>query len=556
VNTETENAVPMSVFRGLSINAGRVLAPTCLYSAERHRRIIETPLVSPEEIDMNLGRFGKALKDCSGELDDISDRVAESIGRAEAEIFSTQKHIMNDPAVVEAIRDLIRGSKKNVEFAVDEVFGRFEKQFAGLANDYMKERAGDIAEVRRRLLDHLHDLRPGFLCKGQQHCSRGRDRIIVAEELTPHMIGNMDLEKVLGFVTEHGGLSSHAAIMARSLGVPAVSGVRGVFNQVRCGDRMLVDGDSGVVYLNPDRETAARITRVAMVRSTDVCALESPAGTQVMANVSIIEDAEAARKVNADGIGLVRTEMLFFQENLLLNEEEQYRRYSTIVEAMQDKPVTFRLLDVGGDKPLPYVHVEEEANPYLGWRGARFLLGNPRIFSDQLRALVRASANGNVRILFPMVVDQVQVRELVGFAEEIMGEMGVGRERIQIGVMFEVPSACLAAADILHHVDFGSIGTNDLIQYLLAVDRNNDRVSSDYNPDHPVLWSVLHQLSETAQSMNRPLSLCGEMAGREGVGRRLVDLGVTSLSVAPRLIPRVRTELSLSGAGREGTAQQ
>lgn len=535
----------MISYRGLSINPGKILAPTCLYSAERHKKVVETPLQSKKEEELNLKRFERALRECTQELDEIFERVAEAVGQVEAEIFTTQKHIMNDPAVVEAVRRMITADKRNVEFAVSEVFGRFEKQFAGLSNRYMRERSSDIDEVRRRLLDHLHDLRPGFVCTGQRHCSRGRNRIIVAEELTPHMIGNMDLEKVMGFVTEHGGLSSHAAIMARSLGVPAVSGVRGIFDHVDCGDSMFVDGDSGTVYLNPDEETAAMATPVAEVKAGDSCALESPEGTEVLANVSILEDAKAANAVNADGIGLVRTEMLFIKANRLLNEEEQYEQYARIVEAMDGKPVTFRLLDVGGDKPLPYTHVEEEANPYLGWRGARFLLGSPRIFAAQLRALARASSSGNVRIMFPMVVDQLQVRELVEFSIDTFGGLGIARDHFKIGVMFEVPSACLGAAEILQHVDFGSIGTNDLIQYLLAVDRNNDRVSADYDPDHPVLWQLMGQLAKTARDMGKPLSLCGEMAGREGIGGRLVNLGVSSLSVAPRLIPRVRNELAL-----------
>jgi phosphotransferase system enzyme I (PtsI) len=358
------------------------------------------------------------------------------------------------------------------------------------------------------------------------------------------MIVHMDLEKVRGFVTEHGGASSHAAVMARSLGIPAVSGVRGLLDQVRCSDVLLVDGDKGEVYLHPDAETIARLAPVAMPQAEEVQVVESPPGIEVMANASLFEDVKAARWLHADGIGLFRTEILFLESGRPLSEEEQYRAYRQIAEHLDGRPVTFRLLDVGGDKPLPFMGIEKEENPYLGWRGARFLLGSPAFVGPQVRALARASRHGNVRIMFPMVVDATQARALCDMVREHVSAAGVPVADVPLGAMFEVPSACFDARNIFGLVDFGSIGSNDLIQYLFAIDRNNERVSADYDPEHPVLWKMIADLAAVASAAEKPLSICGEMAGRDGMPTRLVGSGVKSLSVSPRLIGKVRRELN------------
>ncbi|MBD3243791.1 MAG: phosphoenolpyruvate--protein phosphotransferase [Chitinivibrionales bacterium] len=533
----------MKVFNGLSINFGTALAPSCLYSAERHRHVIESTL-QPREIPGELKRFHDAVDECSAQLDQIAEHTEKAIGKSESEIFVTQKHIINDPKIVEQVETAIKNKKQNAEFAVHQVFKGYEDRFRAIDNIYMRERAGDIGEVRTRLLDNLRNLRPGFICEGQPHCSRGRNRVIVAEELTPDMVVHMDLENVKGFVTEHGGISSHAAVIARSLGVPAVSGVHGLLDHVRCGDRILIDGDTGTVYLNPNRKTVEDLAPRHRHDDHEIEVVRTPAGMQVMANAGMLEDVRLARAVDADGIGLFRTEILFLKESRLLSEDEQYELYRRVVEMMDGKPVAFRLLDVGGDKPLPFLHIEEEANPYLGWRGARFLLGSPDILRMQIRALARASAHGTLKIMFPMVVDSHQTAKLCRAVHEIVGTTDIEAERLELGAMFEVPSALFDARGIFKHVHFGSVGSNDLIQYLFAIDRNNERVSQDYNPTHPVLWEMLTQLSTVASNLDKPLSICGEMAAVDGIPTRLTDIGIRSLSVHPRLVNRVRCELN------------
>jgi phosphotransferase system enzyme I (PtsI) len=529
-------------FKGFSITSGKVFAPACLYSSNLHKAVDEYEIAG-QQVEAEVRRFKEALAESSKELEGISGRVANRVGHVESEIFMAQKHIMNDGSIVRQIEDGIRSKKKNVEAVIFEVYRAYEEKFKAMDNQYLRERGSDISEIRRRLLDKLKKEKPGFRCVGQANCQRGANRIIVAEDFTADMMSHMNFEHVRGFVTEHGGVTSHAAIIARSLGVPAITGVRGITEVVKCGDMVLVDGDSGRVYLDPAADVVKRLLPVEDATAKKKCVVATPAGMEALANASSIEDVKQATLLQADGIGLYRTEIMFIREDRLLTEDEQYARYKNVLDEIKGKPVTFRLLDVGGDKPLPFLRIRKESNPYLGWRGARFLLGNPDIFRDQVRALGRVAASGKIKILFPMVVDEKQQRMLVQGVREVLASVPGAAENVKLGAMFEVPSACLQARQIFKLVDFGSIGSNDLIQYLFAVDRNNEQVSSDYDPEHPILWELLKDLVSAARETNRNLSICGEMAGREGLVTRLLDIGIRSLSVSPRLIPQVRNEM-------------
>jgi phosphoenolpyruvate-protein phosphotransferase (PTS system enzyme I) len=533
----------MQEFQGLAVTSGKVAGPACLYSGE-HRRPADTGRLTDEEVTAELLRFEKALKDCSEELKSIAGTVATTVGKTEAEIFLTQKHIMNDSTIVRQIRSGISETRKNAEYVIFDVYSRYEEKFAAMDNEYLRERRTDIGEIRRRLLNHMQQTAPRFICEGQEFCTRGANRIIVAEELTADMMVRMNFEKVHGLVTEHGGISSHAAIIARSLGIPAVSGIRDLMSHVQCGDTILLDGDRGKVYINPDDEFVRKIIPpVTQDDTAQLSALVTPEGMEIMANASSIDDVKLAQQNHADGIGLFRTEMLFLKAERLLDENEQYEYYLQTVREMPGKPITFRLLDVGGDKPLPFLRIKKESNPYLGWRGARFLLGNPDIFATQVKALVRLSKEARIRLLFPMVVDATQMQALITFVKDVLVHVDALTENIELGAMFEVPSACIQARSIFKIADFGSIGSNDLIQYLFAVDRNNEQVSDDYDPLHPVLWNVLSDLVAAARENDTALSICGEMAGREGICARLLDIGLRSLSVSSRLIPSVRQEM-------------
>ena len=531
-------------FKGLAISSGKVVSQVCVYSSSRHNAVAIRPVNSEKEVRREIGRFNEIRDACSYELDSIAGNVAKEVGKTESEIFITQKHIMNDPAIVDEITNKIRRERINVEVAIADVYTKYEEKFANLDNEYFSDRSTDIGEIRRRMLDRLSNTRPGFTCEGQEHCTRGKERVIVAEELTADMTVHMNLNHVRGIVTEHGGYSSHAAIIARSVGVPAVSGVKGIYQQVNCGDRILLDGDAGTVIIDPDEKTIRELIPIDYVVSDEVCMLSSPPGMMAFANASMLADVQQAMDVRADGIGLFRTEISFIRAERLISEDEQYSMYAEILRLVEGRPVTFRLLDIGGDKELPFLKITKESNPFLGLRGARFLLESNEIFSSQVKALVRLSKLGKVRILFPMVIDAVQLDKLLQAVREIIATVEVVPENLAFGAMFEVPSACLQAESVMKKVDFASIGSNDLIQYLFAVDRNNESVSEDYNPEHPALWDVLALLSNSAKKLDKPLSICGEMAGREGMASRLLDIGITALSVSPRLIPRVRNEMA------------
>jgi len=534
----------MHEFKGLAINSGKVMARVCLYSAEKYHLVKDYTLESPQEITRDISRLDTALTACSDELERVAADVAKNVGKNESEIFIAHKHVLNDPGVVAAIKKAVNTDRKNLEWAITDVFSTYEEKFTTLDNEYLRDRSSDFGEIKRRLLNHLYDTRPGFICHNQAHCTRGKDRIIVAEEMTAEMMVHMKLENVLGIVTEKGGITSHAAIIARSLGIPAVSGIRGIFDHVICGTELYVDGDKGVVITNPTEEIKRANMPAERADRMEVCLLVSPPGMQVMANTSHLDDVKLAATMHADGIGLFRTEIRFMQAERLLSTDEQYDYYAEAVRCMGDRPVTFRLLDVGGDKELPFLRIRKESNPFLGWRGARFLLANEDIFASQVRALVRLSRHTIANILIPMIIDAAQCRALIDAIRGIMATEPAHADRVRIGAMFEVPSACLQAAEILKYADFGSIGSNDLIQYLFAVDRNNDMVSQDYDPEHPVLWNLLENLQRDAAEAGKPLSICGEMAGREGMVSRLIDTGITTLSVSPRLIPRVRNEMT------------
>ncbi|NLE02344.1 MAG: phosphoenolpyruvate--protein phosphotransferase [Fibrobacter sp.] len=531
-------------FKGISISSGRIAGKICLYSAEMHKAVPEYSLTTQDAINKELERFDEVIVQCSHELNRIASEVAESVGKAESEIFLTQKHIMTDPKVISSIKAMVTDNRRNIEWAISDVMSSYEEKFASLDNQYLRERASDIGEIRRRLLSRLSNKKSGFLCRGHSNCTDGENRIIVAEELTPEMVVDMNLDKVIGFITEHGGITSHAAILARSLGIPAVSGIHGIMDYVQCGDTMLIDGDDGEAYLNPEAEIISALVPVEPVQSEVVCVLGTPAGMEVYSNASTLDDVKHAWTVGADGIGLFRTEILFIRAERLVTEDEQYLYYRDILSNMHGKPVTFRMLDIGGDKPLPFLRLKKEANPYLGWRGARFLLGNQEIFQTQIRALARLSKDWNLKILYPMIVDVNQMKELLVASKDAIAGTAHDLSRIQFGAMFEVPSAFLQASEILDLIDFGSIGSNDLIQYLFAIDRTNELVSQDYDPEHPVLWSLIRSLSKTARDLKKQLSICGEIAGREGMPSRFLDAGIKTVSVSPRLIPRVRNEMA------------
>lgn len=536
-----DNQSPIRL-QGRSVAPGETAAPICLYSYKNYQKAairIRRKDLTPEK---EVARYNEAMEYCEKDIFRLRQRVATEIGEAEAAVFDAQLALLKDPTMSMQIIKLINEKSQPFEDAVEEVFSHFEEKFAQLNNEYLRERTTDIGEVKRRLLHFGYETEPGFVCTGQKFCGRGYQSIIVAEELTAEMIMEIDLSRIRGIITEHGGVNGHAAILARAAGIPAITGVEGAMDYARCGDKVYLNGGTGECEFFPSDE----LFNCYNISSgeNEIPVEKSVQGVEVLANCSSIENAISAKERGADGIGLFRTEMLFLNRGKLLNEEEQTTIYSEVCKILDDKPVTFRLLDIGGDKALPFLNITPEENPFLGFRGARFLLGNRDILRTQIKALLRTSQTYPLNLMMPMIVDLKQFKKIQEEIKQCANEISVSLDNINIGIMFEVPSAIFEAPELLAEADFGSIGSNDLMQYLFAVDRNNDLVADDYDKDHPVLWKCMEQVAKAGIETNTKISLCGEIASYPGYATRLFDVGITNLSVSPQLIPGVRQELN------------
>jgi phosphotransferase system enzyme I (PtsI) len=524
-------------FKGLPLSPGLAVARVCLFNEKRHMNL-PVKEITGQEVRSEGERFRKALAAVRERLALLFKEVEERVGKAEAEIFTAQKMILEDPALIERVTDHIRSKNFNAEKAVISSLDYFEDQLVKMDNEYLKERASDIGEVKRRLLDALANLNPSFQCQNDFFCEKGKNRIVIAEELTPSLTMELNTDSIKGFVTDRGGMASHAAILARSLRIPAVTGIPGIHDRIFCGTEVLVDGNTGEVIIWPSAKTLARYPGLDRPRDAEVKAVEPIQGLRVYANLSVAKQVREAVDQNAEGIGLYRTEFEFFAAKKLLTEDEQVERYSQVLKAMHGRPVYFRMLDLGGDKAADFLEFAEEQNPALGFRGSRLLLGRPELFRTQARALARASRQGRIHVMYPMVIDLFQFRLLrKKFAEETAD---ISQGEIRHGLMFEVPSACLDAEEILKEADFGSLGTNDLIQYLFAVDRDNELVSYDHHPDRKAFWALVRHVAHAARKHRKPLSVCGELAANPVYARKLIAAGIRTLSVSPRAITGLR----------------
>ncbi len=525
------------VFDGRPLSHGVAVARVCMFNENRHSNL---PMYKVDGAgrEKELKRLERAVELVLVRIEEIRQRVEQDIGPAEAEIFVAHIMILKDEEVLGSLRKEVEEQGNNAESAVRRVLDSLEDRMRQLDNAFMRERATDVGEIKSRLLDALGNMRPSLQCADDALCQRGRDRIIVAEELTPSLTLDIDIEHTVAFVTERGGRNSHAAILARALGIPAVSGLAGFRESVGCGVELLVDGHTGRVVVWPEEDTVREAKSHEAKVFRKPTAIEPVPGLTVMANLSLHSDIEDAEEMMAEGVGLFRTEFEIIAKQKMLSEDEMFERYIEILKAFKDRVVFIRALDLGSDKTVPFLNISREENPSLGWRGTRLLLGEKELFSKQARALARASKDRDVCVMYPMIVDVNQFRKIKKAFQENTVDIETGT--ISHGVMFEVPSACLMAEDILREADFGSIGSNDLAQYLFAVDRENEMVSFDYNPDHPVFWRLIEEIAQAGRNTGKPVSICGEIAGEPEYTTKLLDAGIRSVSVSPRRIPGVR----------------
>lgn len=524
--------------KGIPLSEGCAVARVCLLNEVQH---VEIPVYHVREesaIRREIDRVDKALLKAGEDLEKIREEVEASIGHAEAEIFVAHMMILKDPTLHDGITKHIREEHMNAEAACARTMDAFEARLLALKSGILRERASDFADLKRRLLSLLGNIEPSLRCAGEEYCQKGHNRIIVTRELTPSLAVGIDVEHIVAFVTEHGGVNSHAAILARARGIPAVSGLPGIMDVASCGTELLVNGTTGevVVWPNEATVTSARYVHGESMRMPKV--VDPVPGFKVLANINGLADVQAARQMGAEGVGLYRTEFEVIAEGRFFSEDELYERYAAVVDAMRGRPVIFRMLDVGSDKTLPFMGITKEENPSLGWRGTRFLLGRKDLLRAQARALARVSQLGEIHVMYPMIVDAdqfVAIRQ--AFLDAVVD---IPRVSVRHGPMFEVPSACLMARKLMALADFASIGTNDLTQYLFAVDRENDQVSYDYNPDRDVFWDVIRGIAQAAAEEKKHLSICGELGGDPRFTTKLIQAGIRSVSVSPRRIPGVR----------------
>ncbi|MFO7902661.1 MAG: phosphoenolpyruvate--protein phosphotransferase [Pirellulaceae bacterium] len=509
----------------------------CRFNERRHSNLA-TYRVSADGVEGEIERVRRAVSLAIEELDGLIETVSARVGPAEAKIFEAQKAILDDAAMMNQIIEDLKENRVNAETGVSRVLDAYESRLSEVDNVYLKERASDIGEMRRRLLDLIGNTSPSLQCADEPYCQRGRDRVVATGELTAGMTMELDLDQTKGFVTERGGPTSHAAILARGLGIPAVSGLKGIHDLLSCGTELLVNGNTGEVIVWPDEDTmaAARSARDASVPAARV--VDPVPYVTVMANISQASQVHRAVAQKAEGIGLYRTEFEFFSANAILDEEQQYERYAEVVRAMEGRRVCFRLLDIGGDKQAAQFDLPQEENPCLGLRGSRLLLDRVDLVRPQARAIARASVHGPVDVLYPMIIDVDQFLELRQLFRDSIEGLTVGS--LHHGVMFEVPSACLVARELLEVSDFGSIGTNDLIQYLFAVDRNNALVAHDCTPDRPAFWAIMKLIVAAAAETGKTVSVCGEAANNLQLVAKMMELGLTTFSVSARFIPELR----------------
>jgi phosphotransferase system enzyme I (PtsI) len=526
--------------RGSAVSSG-VARGKAYVLASTERAVVLRRRVEEAAVEGELARFEAALATAERDLLALKKDVADRIGVDEADIFAAQALVVRDHALHGQVVALVRHDRINIEAAVADVIEKFTRAFDQIPDAYLRERAADIRDVGRRVLAAL--IEEG----GAKGLDVPEGSILVADELSPSATARLELNRVRAFVTDRGGKFSHTSILARSMRMPAVTGVSNAALAIKTGDRLIVDGISGVVFVNPDEGVEHEYDRlIKELRSHNVelqKVIDLPSitldGTTIplLANVSKLSDTEAACLYNADGIGLYRTEFSFSLRDAFPTEEDQFEVLKRAAERVHPRKVVLRLLDVGGDKQLAYFPLPGSRNPSLASRGIRLLLANPEILSRQLRAFLRVSAEHPVSILLPVVGGLEEVRATRAVVERVQAELRADGKPFNpetpIGAMIEVPSAALLAAELAREVDFFSLGTNDLVQYVLAADREDDAVAAYYRPLHPAVLRLIQAVAEAASKAACPLTICGEMAGDPRYTELLIGLGLRELSVAP-----------------------
>ncbi|MGG1629067.1 phosphoenolpyruvate--protein phosphotransferase [Rossellomorea sp. NRS-1567] len=550
-----------SLLKGIAASNGIAIA--------KAYRLVEPDLSfekkNVENAEQEVSRFQEAIATSKSELEAIRDKAREDLGEDKAQIFEAHLLVLSDPELLTPIEDKVKSENVNAEFALKETADMFVSMFESMDNEYMKERASDIRDVTKRVLSHLLGVQianPSMVTE---------EVIVIAEDLTPSDTAQLNREFVKGFTTDIGGRTSHSAIMARSMEIPAVVGTKSITSSVENGDMIIVDGLNGQVHINPTPEVIEEYKKeharyeeqkaewAKLVNEPTVS--KDGEHVELAANIGTPKDLEGVKNHGGEGVGLYRTEFLYMGRDELPSEDEQYEAYKAVLEGMEGKPVVVRTLDIGGDKELPYLNLPKEMNPFLGYRAIRLCLDEQDIFRTQLRALLKASPFGNLKIMFPMISNLQEFREAKAILEEekeALLKNGTNvADHIEVGIMVEIPSTAVMADVFAKEVDFFSIGTNDLIQYTMAADRMNERVSYLYQPYNPAILRLVKMVIDAAHKEGKWAGMCGEMAGDEIAVPILLGLGLDEFSMSATSILRARSQIrQLNRAEMKELAEQ
>ena len=550
------------MYKGTGASPGIALGKALVI--EHSELVIEKKTI--ENIDKEIQKLESAVKVSKEELTKVKEKALAELGEHEAEIFEAHLLVLEDPELIGSAISKIRDEKVNADYALNEIKEMFVAMFESMDNEYMRERAADIKDVTNRVLRHILGIKVVDLAELDEEV------VLIAHDLTPSDTATMNKNMVLGFLTDIGGRTSHTAIMARTLEIAAVVGLNDITKKVKDGDYTVFNGDTGEVIVNPDEETKAKYASLKEEFEEYRKSLELLKGqasittdgrhVELAGNIGSPNDVEGLIKNDAEGVGLYRTEFLYMdKEDSFPTEEEQYEAYKAVLEGMNNKPIVIRTLDIGGDKELPYFEMEAEMNPFLGYRAIRLCLDRKDIFKTQLRALYRASVHGKLRIMFPMISSLEELLDAKEVIKEVLKELDAENiaysNDVEVGMMIEIPSAAVISDVLAKHVDFFSIGTNDLIQYTCAVDRMNQKISHLYNQFNPAVLRLIKMVIDNAHKEGKWVGMCGESAGDQRMIPILLGFGLDEFSMSPiSILPARKLITSLSYADMQKFADE
>lgn len=531
---------------GIAASPGAVFGKALVLKEEPI--VLNTHKISEADVDAEKAKFFAGREKAAAQLNAIREKAERDLGSEKAAIFEGHLMILEDEELEEEILGYLEENLVTADVAASQVIDMQAAMLSDIDDEYLKERAGDIRDIGNRLVRNILGMHIIDLGDIQEEV------ILVAYDLTPSETAQLNLDKVLGFATDIGGRTSHTSIMARSLELPAIVGTNNITEQVKTGDLLILDAINNEIHINPSEAQIAAFKAVQEKEAAEKAELaklkDLPAETldghriEACGNIGTIRDVEGVLRNGGEGVGLYRTEFLFMDRDHLPTEEEQFQAYKEVVEAMEGKLVVLRTMDIGGDKELPYLDLPKEMNPFLGWRAVRIGLVRREILDTQLRAVLRASAFGKLAMMFPMIISVEEIRQLKGIVAELKQQLrNEGKafdENIQIGVMVETPSAAVNARHLAKEVDFFSIGTNDLTQYTLAVDRGNEIIAHLYNPLSPSVLNLIKQVIDASHAEGKWTGMCGELAGDERATALLLGMGLDEFSMSSISVPRIK----------------